>query len=280
MSTAIDYLAIGHISRDESPEGPRLGGAVTFSTLTARAFGLRPAMITSIPSADPLLSSLDGIPKLVVPSPHFTTFENRYTPQGSRTQLLLNHAARIDLSAANLFFDAWDSANIVHLAPVADEVDPGFIDAFPGAFIGVTPQGWLRQWDAEGRITFRQWDGIGDVIAQAHAVVLSIEDVGGDEALIRQYARLARLLVVTRGKMGCTLHISGHPTHAILAPTIEIVDPTGAGDIFAAVFFIHLQRSGDPVEAARIATRLASASVTRVGLRGVPRPEEVDAALI
>lgn len=279
MSTGIDYLAIGHVSRDESPEGSRLGGAVTFATLTAHAFGLRAAMITSVPPDDALLNALVDIPKLVVHSPHFTTFENRYTAQGSRTQILLNHAARLEISAARHLPEDWQAARIVHLAPVADEVNPRFMDVFPGALIGVTPQGWLRQWDEQGDVRFRQWDGIFGVIALAGAVVLSIEDVAGDEGLVRQYARLSRIVVVTRGEQGCTLHVAGQEPQNIPAPVVDVVDPTGAGDIFAASFFIVLHQRGDPVQAAQIATRLASASVTRIGLQGVPHPSEIDAAL-
>ena len=37
----IDYLMIGHITRDETPEGPRLGGTSTFSSLMAKALGLK-----------------------------------------------------------------------------------------------------------------------------------------------------------------------------------------------------------------------------------------------
>jgi sugar/nucleoside kinase (ribokinase family) len=48
------------------------------------------------------------------------------------------------------------------------------------------------------------------------------------------------------------------------------VDPTGAGDIFAAVFFIHLTKFGDPLQAGEMAVRVAADSVTRSGLAGAP----------
>jgi sugar/nucleoside kinase (ribokinase family) len=53
------------------------------------------------------------------------------------------------------------------------------------------------------------------------------------------------------------------------------VDPTGAGDIFATVFFAQLQRTGDPQLAAAMATCLAAHSVSRRALEGVPTPDEV-----
>jgi sugar/nucleoside kinase (ribokinase family) len=57
------------------------------------------------------------------------------------------------------------------------------------------------------------------------------------------------------------------------------VDPTGAGDIFAAAFFARLYTTRDPWEAGRFATHLAAFSVTRHGLEGVPTREEIDLCL-
>jgi sugar/nucleoside kinase (ribokinase family) len=61
---------------------------------------------------------------------------------------------------------------------------------------------------------------------------------------------------------------------------MEEVDPTGAGDIFAAAFFFRLHATRDPWEAARFATNLAALSVARVGLEGIPTAEEVQSCLI
>jgi CRP-like cAMP-binding protein len=104
--------------------------------------------------------------------------------------------------------------------------------------------------------------------------VLSEEDVGGDEAVIERYASLARLLVVTRGRNGCTVYASGQARH-FPAPPMEEIDPTGAGDIFAAAFFFCYRRRGSPWEAARFANCVAAHSVTRGGLDGTPHPDEV-----
>jgi sugar/nucleoside kinase (ribokinase family) len=58
------------------------------------------------------------------------------------------------------------------------------------------------------------------------------------------------------------------------------VDATGAGDIFAAAFFVRLNQTRDPWEAARFATCLAAQSVTRVGLNGIPTREEIESCLM
>jgi len=55
------------------------------------------------------------------------------------------------------------------------------------------------------------------------------------------------------------------------------VDPTGAGDIFAAAFFIRYRESADVIEAARFANACAALSVRKAGLAGVPTRSAVEA---
>src|SRR5258706_3765934 len=83
--SAIDYLTIGHLAKDLTPAGPQLGGTVSFSSLTARALGYTPGILTAF--GDGLdLSPLAGIPVARVPSAHSATFANIYGPHG-RTQV-------------------------------------------------------------------------------------------------------------------------------------------------------------------------------------------------
>jgi sugar/nucleoside kinase (ribokinase family) len=82
------------------------------------------------------------------------------------------------------------------------------------------------------------------------------------------------VLVATQGRDGCTVYAAGQRKQ-VPAPTTPEVDPTGAGDIFAAAFFTRLSVSCDPMAAAQFANCLAARSVTRRGLAGVPTPQEV-----
>ena len=37
----IDYLIIGHVTQDITPNGPMIGGTASYASLTARALGMR-----------------------------------------------------------------------------------------------------------------------------------------------------------------------------------------------------------------------------------------------
>jgi sugar/nucleoside kinase (ribokinase family) len=270
----VDYLAIGHLAHDLTSGGARLGGTVAYAALTARALGMKPGIVTAVGNETPL-DALHGIPVVSIESPRSTTFENIYTSAG-RLQYLRAQAARIDFGDVPA---AWRNAAIVHLGPIADELDSILPDDFSPALLGVTPQGWMRQWDSDGRVSQRAWDNAEAVLKSAGAVVISRDDVHGDNELIEHYAHQTHMLVVTEGAEGCVLHWHGD-RRRFRAPEVNEVDATGAGDIFAAAFFIRLHNTRDPWEAARFATLIASRSVTRAGLEGIPTHAEIESCLM
>ena len=58
---------------------------------------------------------------------------------------------------------------------------------------------------------------------------------------------------------------------AVPAPVVAEVDPTGAGDTFAAAFVTAVRAGAEPVAAARAACALAARSVAVLGAMELPR---------
>lgn len=269
LVTELDYLVIGHVTRDLVDGTFAIGGTASYAARTVRALGCRIGVVTSASPDLDLSEVLDGAIVARFPAAMTTTFENIYTADGRRQVL---HGVA-EMLVPEMVPTCWKAA-IVHLGPVARECAPALVDAFGDVFVGLTPQGWMRRWDHDGRVTCCQWDDAEPLLARADAVVLSEEDVRKDEAQVAWYADRTRLLVVTRGAAGCTVYVDGRGHH-FSAPTVREVDPTGAGDIFAAAFFVRLRCGGDPWVAARFANCVAARSVTRVGLAGTPDPDEI-----
>jgi sugar/nucleoside kinase (ribokinase family) len=267
------YAAIGHVCQDVVPDGKVLGGTVTYSTLTARALGWSTAAVTRA-GAELDLSLLREVDCVRLADDVTTTFENVDTASG-RVQFVRAIAGPIRSADIPPHLRRSD---VIHVGPIAGEVDADVIDLLAGAWIGVTPQGWMRQWDASGRVSPRGWDGAEAILRRADAVVLSIDDVAGDWAQIERWAALTRALVVTRNREGCTVYAGAKPTH-LAAPPADEVDATGAGDIFAAAFFTRLRTSGDLVSAAQFANCLAARSITRRGLAGIPTSNDIQDCL-
>jgi hypothetical protein len=273
LAEPVDYLVIGHVAHDLTPKGPRLGGTVSYSALTARGLGLRVGVVTAS-GPETSLEPLKDIPVSSIESPQSTTFENIYTEHG-RVQYLRAQASPIDL---NSIPEAWRHTPVIHLAPIANEIDFILPKGFSPVLLGITPQGWMRQWDAEGRVSYHAWRNADAALMQADAVIISREDVGGDDELIEHMAHQTRLLAVTEGAAGSVLYWHGD-RRRFPAPHVEELDATGAGDIFAAAFFVRLFTTHDPWEAARFATLLASHTVRRVGLDGIPTAAEIQESM-
>lgn len=269
----IDYLVIGHITQDITPQGPRMGGTATFSALTARALGLRVGIVTSWGS-ELALDALDQIPVANFPTERSTTFENIYTPQG-RVQILHYVAPTLDFHHIP---EAWRQTPIIHLGPVAQEVEPGLVRHIQSSLVGLTPQGWLRAWDEKGHVYPTEWPEAAFSLRQAGAAVISVEDVSGSEERIEEMAFYCRILAVTEASHGSRLYWNGD-VRRFRPPIVPEVDATGAGDIYAAAFFSRLYSTRDPWEAARFATLVSSFSVTRTGLDSIPTPAEIQECL-
>ena len=271
--TPVDYLVIGHLTQDLTLSGSVTGGTVAYAALTAAAMNLRVGVLTAFPGTA-LPPELPHIQAVVQPVTRATTFENRTTPDG-RVQIIHHMAAEIQ---PDRIPPAWRGTPIVHLGPFAHEIPASMLDAFPNARIGITPQGWLRQWDQQGRVTSGDWAQAGSILPKAAAVVISVEDVNRDEDLIAHYRSQTPLLVVTEGDRGARIY-QGEKMVRYLPPVISEVDATGAGDIFAAIFFCHYFQTGNLDSAARLATLAAAHSIARPGLKGPPQPAEMQTYL-
>jgi len=269
-----DYLLIGHITHDVTPDGPRLGGTVSYAAHTAVAFGLRVAILTSAAPDEPLLADLPPQAQVLsIPAEHTTMFENLY--DGWKRIQYMYHRA-ITLHPEHLP-PAWTKARLVHLGPIAYEVDPAMMGAFGHSPICVTPQGWMRHRAPDGFITSIPWEDADRVLPRAALTVLSKEDIDHDPTLEQVFGQLAPLMVMTRAELGGTLYHRGIVRDFPAQPA-DLVDPTGAGDIFATTLHIALDRLGDLDRAILVATRIAALSVTRAGFASAPTPEEVEQA--
>jgi sugar/nucleoside kinase (ribokinase family) len=269
-----NFLVVGHVAKDLSPEGWQLGGTAAYSALTARNLGRRAAVITSAGPDLPLDRLLDGIELVCLPSPVTTTFVNEYEAEGRR-QYVQSVAHRIGVASVPA---DWTQIPIVHLGPIAGEFDEEMIDLFPESLLGLTPQGWLRQWDGHGRVFPRGWTGAQSSLRRIDALFVSDEDLLGEASALRRQLGLPRLAVVTEGALGATLHYQGR-TSRFPAPETEALDPTGAGDVFAAAFLVRFEETKNPEEAMRFANVAASLSTRTAGITSVPHRAQIEAAM-
>lgn len=284
----LDFLSIGHVTRDMHSNGSfSPGGTVTFATVTAYFLGLVAGIVTRADAelAAILPGLLPPVSLHIGPSAQTTTFANQYH-DGFRTQYL--YAKADDLQSTDIPMD-WLDAGVVLFGPLAQELHPEIVLNFPrhpGKILAATPQGWLRRWDADGRVWPTPWRDAELILPALDVLILSHDDLlpfangqrSEADALLKHWSTFVPLLVATDGRHGATLFQSGRIQHFPAYPVQEI-DPTGAGDVFAAAFLTHLYRHHNPEQAVDFANCTAAFSITQPGIKGIPTLARVEEKL-
>lgn len=256
-----DFVIVGNVARDVVPGGWRPGGTAIYAAAAASGLGRRVGLVTAA-TADVAAALPKNVQAVCHAAVESTSFENVYTGDG-RVQYLRAAGAAIPPAAIPA---AWADTPIALLGPVFHEVDARMAASFRGR-VGVCAQGFLRRAAADGRVQPihpADWDA-GTLLDHARALFLSEEDLGpGGGNALAAWVRRTPLVVVTDGRQGARLFRGGVEQYVPAYPARE-VDPTGAGDAFAAGFLVALDEGADPWVAACFGAATASVVVEAVG---------------
>jgi len=212
---------------------------------------------------------------------HGPVFENIERP-GGRRQRCLSSAEPI---SPEMLPGEWHANEAVFLGPVAGELPPAWATV-SAPFVALGWQGLLRRL-VPGADVERIAPRPEPLLAFADLVGVSSDDVDPNVRLsdLVDLIRPGATLVVTRGDRGGTHLVSRRPARSVLRaypaiPSNDVVDPTGAGDVFLAALVaatIDGARLGVGEPAARLSFAAAAASlaVERPGIEGVPTLEAV-----
>ncbi|HEX4838437.1 MAG TPA: PfkB family carbohydrate kinase [Solirubrobacteraceae bacterium] len=292
-----DYVTVGHVTRDVIEDGTlsQPGGSAFYSALQAARLGLRTLIVTQgIPSEiEALLAPyLAELELLVIPAEHTTVLATS-TAGPNRTQRMLAWAGSI-VEPIEL-----DTA-ILHIAPVARET-PVSWQGLAG-FVGITPQGLVRRWEQAERAPLLQRDTgsllgytpltppdsdllLGDISsveldprllpASFDAAVISEEECHNCHALFSAARRSGAHVAVTAGSRPTTVHppasVGGQVVQTAIPPIVAVCDDIGAGDVFAAAFFVALADGRAPLEAAAFGNAAAAIRIAGVGPGAIAR---------
>lgn len=275
------YLGIGHqsqdihISADGQRSDPEHGGASLYTALTAWLLTGERVGVVSATGPGAMTGKGDAVDASTLetsadPNGPQTVFED-WVDGDFRKQRLVSRAPAIDGSFGALG-QRGRNASTVFVGPLLDELPLDCRSWFWADFACLIPQGWFRNIHPDGSITLVTPD-VASITGPWDLIVLSSEEalVAGD---LDGWLRLTRILAVTSGSQGATIYSEGseHRVPAMQAP--EVVDTTGAGDVWAAAFAIRYNETRNIQQAGKFASAAAAICVSRSGLRGVPESRQ------
>lgn len=265
-------LIVGAVTWDVVGGERRPGGAVTFAARVASALGVR-ARVLLAAGDDADLDAFAGHEVAVIRVEQTMTLEHR-TEGGRRHQRVLArpHCA---LTPADLP-TGWPHPDTLILGTLLpDDIDvPAFLD-LGARETAVIAQGLQRTVRADGMVAEAAVPTAALRAAARPDVTLCLSD---DETAawpasdLDAIAARCRRLVRTRGARGAEIR-SAEGVRAVAPLTATVVDPTGAGDVFAAALILAM-RAGEDV-AGRLAAACAAACVERPGSAPLPARAEL-----
>lgn len=281
----MDVFLLGHLVVDVIVIGGNLkrnlGGTVAYGSFAAIKHRARPHIVSKIGLDFPdeylmflSRSRIDISYVQISRSMPTTRFKHVYENE-ERVSYLLSRCEDILLSDIPL---EKIKGSAVIIGALVGEIPPDAVQeiAERAALTVSDLQGYVRKVDEKRRIVLtstpeaRLIVPLSDIV---HAEVNEAKALYGDSDPRRLAEKLVKdgagVSLVTMGSLGSYVATSQKVYYVPAAKSAEVVDRTGAGDVFTTVFALEYMDSGDVKEAAAYAAAAVSYLVEKPGFNGL-----------
>ncbi|MEZ4403228.1 MAG: PfkB family carbohydrate kinase [Kofleriaceae bacterium] len=270
--SATQIVIVGHVTHDRYGDDLVAGGCAFYGAHTQRALGADVHLVTAVGDDFACDAALAGLTVDVTRGGATTLFTNLYPAGGLRVQRIEAMAPPVAPPAVV------PPGALVHLAPVMQELDlAAWLDACAGRPVAIAIQGWIKDRGPAETVVQTPWDVDGALLSRVAFAACGEEDLVGQGDLLDRLCRHVPVVAFTHGKRGCDVIVAGATTKVGVYPDAVEVDPTGAGDTFAAGFFLGLAQGRSPVDAAKLGAAAASIVVEGRGGETLSRVGEAHA---
>jgi len=269
-------VTIGHVARDEFPgDDWRCGGSAFYGAATLARLGCAVAMVSAIgrDERDRFAAACDdlGIALHALESPATTTFA--FSQRQGRRELRLISRAR-PLGWADVPIPLREVPAVL-LGSVIGEHEEDLVVGLGRGEAVLAGQGELRRVDRRGVVQKTGWRRAAAFLPHLGAIVVSEEDLESDLGPAFSWSHGATV-VVTRAERGAALLHAGQRSDVAAYRPERVIDPTGAGDAFAAALLVARHEGASWLEAADFANCVASFCLEGVGVSGLADRQTVD----
>ncbi len=278
-----DVAVVGHFSIDTiilpSRTAPFVvvGGAAAYTSLAAKCIDATVSVISKVggnfPQAYLWWLSQEGIDlsavKKLADEPT-TSFELTYSKDLSERTLKLKSKGPA-LSPDDVPKDFQTKA--VHLAPIANEIPYELVEELKhrADVLSLDPQGLLRSFDGAGNVSDNQIVdprifGLINIYKSSQSELYALTGETELKPAIRAIHDIGvETVIVTMGAKGSLVSVEGAQYKIGACPSLVLVDPTGAGDVFIGGFLTEYIRQKEILWCACVGSAAASFVVEGIG---------------
>lgn len=288
QGTKLRGLVVGHLVLDfvirSGKVRKSLGGTAAYSSIALKRYGVDVSIVSRVghdfPEEYLLFLARNGVDISYVKLSEFksTSFKLIYE-DGQRRLFLASRCGQIlpeDLPEI-LEYD------FIHVGPVAGEVPLSTLKELRvcKGIISLDVQGYVRSFK-NGYVTYfcsRESVESLKYVDIVHGDTDEIMVLGRERSIFRAALKLLevgpKILLVTRGEKGSYIFSRDKYFYVPAPRPRRVIDPTGAGDVYTAIFVACYVVSENILESAMMASAAASLLVEEPGLSGMGTYKEI-----
>jgi len=262
---SLDLIIIGNMTKDYLNDSSdfQLGGPSLYAGIAASKLGLKTLLISNHTINENYFDNFPSLNVLSMSTDSDTEFLINYT-NDQRKLVLKNQASKISLNLNHKI-----KTKMLMLAPVFNDFELSIKDNFEYDLCSLCIQGFLRNDINQGMIEliddqyYLNSQGI-DIINCSSEEISKLSN----ENLLNNFIEF---ISVTYGRNGSSLidKYNNITKYKNYDPRI-LVDPTGAGDVFALYMLVFYYRTNNINYAVEIANCAASFVVEDLGINSIP----------
>jgi sugar/nucleoside kinase (ribokinase family) len=286
----IAHFALDIIIKNGEKKPLRLGGPPLYSSIAAKRLGGRPGIVSKVGEDFKeeyfLFFSRNDIDTSGIKRCKGLTTRFRLEYKGEeRTEFLMAKSERIEIQDISEQF--LDSPAFI-ISPIVDEVPfetLNYVAQKGKGSIYLDPSGYLRSIakNGSGRICLTKWKNMSDYLQYIDVLKASVSEIeiltGHNDLKLaaKEIEDLGvKVVIITKGSKGSYIQYKGEFFHIPSIKSSNVVDVTGAGDVYISAFALEFSKTKDVISSGAFATAAVSSKIQGSGVSALKTRNEIE----
>ena len=290
-----DLVVIAHfslviITKNTEYKPIRLGGPPLYCSIAAQRLGGRPGIVSKVGEDFKeeylLFLSRNDIDISGIKRCKGLTTRFRLEYKGEeRTEFLIAKSERIAIQDIS---EQFLNSQAYIISPIVDEVPLEtlkYIAEEGKGRIYLDPSGYIRSIakNSSGRIFLTEWKNMGDYLQNVDVLKASVSEIeiltnhNDLKLAAKEIEDLGvKVVIITEGSKGSYIHYKGEFFHIPSIKSSNVVDVTGAGDVYISAFALEFSKTKDVISSGAFATAAVSSKIQGPGVSALKTRNEIE----